>query len=300
MLRRRSLLLLPLLLVPVALAAKPAPQLAQPYGVLVDHRGRVFLADAGRHQVLRYDARRKRLVRVAGSGRAGNAGDGGPAVHARLGELVSLAEDTKGRLYVSDLHNGAVRRFTVGGRITTVARIPGATGIDVDPAGRYLAVASIERGLILVDLATGTLETLVPVGKGVVGPHGLQYDARGDLWVADPGGGVTRIDRSTGEPRLVAKIDTANVLPTARGVYVTVGGPDGGRVLLLRPDGTRRILVGTGGISRHRDGVRATRVGILPTGLALARDGSLLVAQARPIPALRRVSRAGIITTIAR
>jgi DNA-binding beta-propeller fold protein YncE len=127
-----------------------------------------------------------------------------------------------------------------------VARIPGATGIDVDPAGRYLAVASIERGVILVDLATGTLETLVPVGKGVVGPHGLQYDARGDLWVADPGGGVTRIDRSTGEPRLVAKIDTANVLPTARGVYVTVGGPDGGRVLLLRPDGTRRILVGTG------------------------------------------------------
>lgn len=90
------------------------------------------------------------------------------------------------------------------------------------------------------------------------------------------------------------------MLPTARGVYVTVGGPDGGRVLLLRPDGTRRILVGTGGISRHRDGVRATRVGILPTGLALARDGSLLVAQARPIPALRRVSRAGIITTIAR
>ena len=181
-----------------------------------------------------------------------------------------------------------------------MARIPGATGIDVDPAGRYLAVASIERGVIRVDLATGTLETLVPVGKGVVGPHGLHYDARGDLWVADPGGGVTRIDRSTGEPRLVARIDTANVLPTARGVYVTVGGPDGGRVLLVRPDGTRRVLVGTGRISRHRDGVRATRVGILPTGLALARDGSLLVAQARPIPALRRVSRAGIITTIAR
>ena len=298
--RRRSLLLLPLLLVPVALAARPAPQLAQPYGVLVDHRGRVLVADAGRHQVFRVDARRKRLVPVAGSGRAGNAGDGGLATRARLGELVSLAEDAKGRLYVSDLQNGVIRRFTVGGRIDTVARIPGATGIDLDPSGRYLAVASIERGVIRVELATGTLETLVPVGQGVVGPHGLHYDARGDLLVADPRNGVLRIDRSTGAPRKVARFDTANVLPTARGLYVTVGGPNGGRVLLLRPDGTRRFVVGTGRISRQRDGVRATRVGILPTGLALARDGSLLVAQARPIPALRRVSRAGIITTIAR
>src|SRR5262245_21293293 len=210
MLLRRSFLLLQLLLVPVALAAAPAPRLAQPYGVLVDHRGRVFVADAGRHQVLRYDARRKRLVRVAGSGRAGSAGAGGPAVRARFGELVSLAEDTRGRLYVSDLHNGVIRRFTVGGGITTVARIPGATGIDVDPSGRYLAVASIERGVIRVDLATGGLETLVAVGNGVVGPHGLHYDARGDLLVGDPRNGVLRIDHSTGELRKVARIDTAN------------------------------------------------------------------------------------------
>jgi len=300
MLLCRPLFLLPLLLVPVALAAKPAPRLAQPYGVLVDHRGRVLLADAGRHQVLRFDARRKRLVGVAGSGRAGNAGDGGPAARARLGELVSLAEDAKGRLYLSDLRNGVIRRFTVGGRITTVARIPGATGIDVDPSGRYLAVASIERGVIRVELATGALETLVAVGKGVVGPHGLNYETNGDLLVADPGNGVLRIDRTSGELRKVARIDTANVLPTARGLYVTVGGPDGGRVVLLRTNGKRQIVVGTGGISRQRDGVRATRVGILPTGLALARDGSLLVAQARPVPALRRVSRAGIITTLAR
>ena len=300
MLPRRSLLLLPLLLVPVAVAARPAPQLAQPYGLLVDHRGRVFVADAGRHQVFRYDPRRKRLVRVAGSGRAGNAGDGGLAVRARLGELVSLTEDADRRLYVSDLRNGVIRRFTVGGRITTVARIEGATGIDIDPSGRYLAVASISLGVIRVELATGTIETLVAVGKGVVGPHGLRYDERGDLLVADPRNGVIRIDRSTGKLRKVARADTATVLPTARGIYVTVGDQYGGRVVLLRPNGSRRVVVGTGGISRQRNGVRATRVGILPTGLALARDGSLLVAQARPLPALRRVSRTGIITTLAR
>jgi glucose/arabinose dehydrogenase len=110
---------------------------------------------------------------------------------------------------------------------------------------------------------------------------------------------VIRIDHSSGKLNEVARIDTATVLPTAHGVYVSVGGPGGGRVLLIRPDGSRRRVVGTGRISRQRNNVRATRVGIRPTGLALARNGSLLVAQDRPVPALRRVNR-GIITTLTR
>jgi hypothetical protein len=46
--------------------------------------------------------------------------------------------------------------------------------------------------------------------------------------------------------------------------------------------------------------VAATRVGISPTALALARDGSLLVAQYRPVAAVRRVGPNGIITTLVR
>ena len=214
---RRALLLFPLILVPVALASAKPPSLALPYGLLVDHKGRVFIADAGRHQVLRYGAQRQRLVRVAGNGKAGIGGDGGPALRARLGEIASLAEDSTGQLYVSDVHNGVVRRFVPGGRIATVARVPGAVGIDIDPGGKYLAIASIERGVMRLDLSTGGLETLVPVGQGVDGPHGLRYDASGDLWVADPGSRVIRIDHSSGELNEVARIDTATVLPTARG-----------------------------------------------------------------------------------
>jgi streptogramin lyase len=292
--------LLPLILVPVALAGAKPPSLALPYGLLVDQKGRVFIADAGRHQVLGYDAQRQRLVRVAGNGKAGIGGDGGPALRAQLGEITSLAEDSTGQLYISDVHNGVVRRFVPGGRIATVARVPGVVGIDIDPAGKFLAIASIERGVMRLNLSTGGLETLVPVGQGVEGPHGLRYDASGDLWVADPGSRVIRIDHSSGELNEVARIDTATVLPTARGVYVTVGDPGGGQVLLIRPDGSRHRVVGTGRISRQRNNVRATRVGIRPTAIALARDGSLLVAQDRPVPALRRVSRRGIITTVTR
>jgi DNA-binding beta-propeller fold protein YncE len=297
---RIALLLLGLLLVVGAASAAPAAILSLPYGVLVDRAGRVFVADAGRHQVLRYDARRRQLVAVAGSGTAGSTGDGGPALRARLDEVVGLAEDRAGRLYVSDLRSGAVRRFRIGGTIETVARVAAPTGIDLDPTGRYLAIASIERGVLRLDLGSGALTTLVAVGHGVDGPHGLAYDAAGDLWVGDPPRHILRIDGRSGAITVVAQVGTANVLPTPAGVYFTDGGPSGGRVRLLSRSGAIRTIAGTGRISRHRDGVPATRVGILPSGIALARDGSLLVAQARPIPALRRINRAGIISTLAR
>jgi sugar lactone lactonase YvrE len=298
--RLAVLALIALLLGGVASAAPRKKTLALPYGVLVDGAGRVFVADAGRHRVFRYDAAKRRLVAVAGTGKAGTSGDGGSALRARLGEIVSLARDRAGRLYVSDVHAGVVRRFEIGGNIETVARVAAPTGIDVDPSGRFLAIASIERGVVRLELASGALTTLVAPGDGVDGPHGLAYDASGDLWVADPPARIVRIDGQTGRLSVAARVATANVLPAAAGVYFTAGGTTGGRVRLLTPAGKVRTVVGTGRISKHRNGVRATRVGILPTGIARARDGSLLVAQSRPVPALRRVSRRGIITTLAR
>jgi len=294
---RALLVLLSLFLAAAAASAATAPpKLLLPYGLLVDGSGRLFVADGGRHQVLRYDARRKRLVVVAGNGRAGVAGDAGAAVRARLGEVVGLTVDRAGRLYVSDVHGGVVRRFTLGGTITTVARVPAPTGIDIDPTGQFLAIASIERGVVRMNLVSGAVTTLVAVGKGVDGPHGLAYDDGGDLWVADPPSHIVRIDGQSGTVTEVAKADSAAVLPTRAGAYFL----DSGRVRLLTPTGAIRTVAGTGGISRHRDGVAATRVGIAPTALALARDGSLLVAQYRPVPAVRRVGRNGIITTLAR
>jgi sugar lactone lactonase YvrE len=297
---RIALLLLALLLVVGAASAAPSARLSLPYGVLADGAGRIFVADAGRHQVLRYDARRRVLLPVAGSGAEGSAGDGGPALRARLGEIVGLAEDRAGRVYVADVHNGVVRRFRPGRTIETVARVAAPTGIDVDPSGRFLAIASIERGVLRLDLDSGTVTTLVAVGDGVDGPHGLAYDPAGDLWVADPPRQILRIDAGSGAVTIVARIGTANVVPTPAGLYFTDGGPTGGRVRVLSSSGAIRTVAGTGRISAHRDGVPATRVGISPTGIARARDGSLIVAQSRPVPALRRVSRSGTISTLAR
>jgi hypothetical protein len=84
-------------------------------------------------------------------------------------------------------------------------------------------------------------------------------------------------------------------------VYALSGDPNGGRVWRVEEDGELAPVVGTGSLSRHRDGVAATSVGILPSDVALARDGALLVAQTQPVPAIRRVElRTGRITTLVR
>ena len=292
-------LLLVCVLAAPATAAAPI-RLSIPYDVEVDGAGRIFVADGGRHQILRWDARAKKLVVVAGTGKRGQSGDGGPAVRARMDELAGLAFDRSGNLYVADVHYGTVRRIDRRGVITTAARSPGAVGVAVDPSGRFLAVASIEEGVFRIELATGTRETLVVVGEhGLTGPHGLAYDAAGNVWIADPGGSLLRVDPA-GSVEAVADVSAGKVRPLAGGgALILTGDQGGGRVQRLAADGTLTTVAGTGKLGPHRDGVVATRVGISPTDVAVS-GATILVAQTRPVPAIRRIDRSGKITTVMR
>jgi DNA-binding beta-propeller fold protein YncE len=252
--------------------------------------------------VLRWDARAKRLRVVVGTGARGSSGDGGPALKARIDEPTCLAFDPSGNLYLSDVHNGVVRRIDKRGIITTVARVQAAAGVSVDPTGRYLAVASIERGVLRFELATGTSETIAAPGDaGLVAPHGVAYDNVGNLWVADPGGHVYRVAAGTTTLQSVAPVDAFRVVPLpGGGAYLVNGVPSGGRVQRLAADGTITPVAGTGGLGRQANGIPATRAAILPSDVAVVAGGALLIAQTQPVAAIRRVSRAGTITTLTR
>ena len=284
----------------VATAAAP-PRLSIPYDIELDPAGRIFIADGGKHQIFRWDARRKRFVVVAGTGKRGASGDGGPALRARLDEIAGLAFDRSGNLYVADVHYGVVRRIDRRGIITTVARAPGAAGVAVDPTGRWLAVASIADGVYRFELATGgARESVVAVGEhGLTGPHGLAYDAAGDLLIADPGSSVLRV-APDGTVTPVPAAHGAKVVPLAGGaVLVLNGSPSGGQVQRVAADGTVTTVAGTGKLGRHADGVPATRAGILPGDAAL-QGAAILIAEIKPVPSIRRVDRTGKITTLAR
>ena len=69
----------------------------------------------------------------------------------------------------------------------------------------------------------------------------------------------------------------------------------------MKPDGTFERVVGNGRTGPDRDNVQATAVGLGITDAAFAPNGTLIVAQTRPKPKLRRVDlRTGRITTVVR
>src|SRR5438128_4816444 len=93
--------------------------LDSPSGVAVDRNGDVYIADRENHRVRRV-SRGGVISTVAGTGVRGFAGDGGPAVTARLDQPLAVAADPSGALFIADGTNDRIRRVDAGGAISTV------------------------------------------------------------------------------------------------------------------------------------------------------------------------------------
>src|SRR5262245_35141384 len=96
--------------------------LNNPFDVAFDAAGNLYLSDTFNHCVRRVDARSGVITTVAGDGKAGFSGDGGPATMARLNEPYGVGLDRGGNLFVVDRLNRRVRRVDArSGVISTVA-----------------------------------------------------------------------------------------------------------------------------------------------------------------------------------
>src|SRR4051812_47269746 len=108
-----------------------AARMNDPSGLTIGPDGAVYVCDTGNH-VVRRIAPDGTITSVAGiGGKAGYAGDGGPATHATLNEPYEVRFDRAGNLYVVERLNHAVRKIDFKtGVITTVAGTgkPGFSG----------------------------------------------------------------------------------------------------------------------------------------------------------------------------
>jgi hypothetical protein len=259
----------------------------------LESRGKVvYISDGTRHQILRLDLATGRTSVYAGTGRPGHGGDGGPAAKATLNEVVAIELDAAGNLYAADFPSGRVRRISTDGRITTVARVRDATAVAVEPGGRRIAIASIHGPVFRLDLRTRKLTKLLD-GDG---PHGLAYERDGDLLVAERSALRRLTSDGTSEVVLEANVSKVVIGPSGT-VYALSGGPKGG-VIDRVVDGKAVRVVGTGGLTPYRASQPALSAGILPTDFEVLANGTTLVAQAEPVPAIRRLANGRLVTIL--
>ncbi len=173
---------------------------------------------------------RGKIQTVAGAGRRGYAGDGGPATRALLSEPFMCAFDSQGNLYFAEATNHCVRRIDkASGDITTVAGngVEGYSGdggpatqatmnqpysLQIDANGDIYIVDRLNAAVRKVDAATGIITTVAGTGQpGYSGdggpgaraqlrePNDCFLDGRGGLLIADiQDQRVRRLDLGTG------------------------------------------------------------------------------------------------------
>ena len=100
--------------------AKTSP-LVDPRAACVDRKGNVYLLERGGHALRVVDTAGK-IRTVAGTGKAGNTGDGGDAIKAMLNGPKHLCVDLDDNVIIADTANHVIRKYTPSdGKIVRVA-----------------------------------------------------------------------------------------------------------------------------------------------------------------------------------
>ncbi len=84
-------------------------QLLAPKGIAIAIDGSILVADAGNNRIRRITQETGIIQTIAGTGEAGYAGDGGPAVNAKMSNPQGIAVDKKGNIYVAESGSSVIR-----------------------------------------------------------------------------------------------------------------------------------------------------------------------------------------------
>jgi DNA-binding beta-propeller fold protein YncE len=284
---------------------------SDPFAVAVAPDGRIFVADAGENnRVRRIDTTGTVVTLAGGAGEGWHDGRrGAAAFHTPSG----LALDTEGSLFVADTGTHRIRRIGPDGRVTTVggngqpgyldgpaldAQFDGPMGLALAPNGiLYIAdaynnrVRALDRGghvrTVAGDGLAGFADGPAAIARFDV-PCGVAVESDGTLLVADTGNNAIRRigpDGSVTTISLIVAVDPQQDISLFRPVGIAAGRDHNffvtdrrGRILHVLADRRARLLAGS--LSGYADGPGTTARFNNPTGVAVDREGALVVADA--------------------
>ena len=270
--------------------------LVDPTGVAVAYDGTIYLADRDGHRIRRIGTDGV-ITTVAGTGVAGFSGDGGPATSAQFDQPTGIAIAPDGTIFVADQFNNRIRRFTVGGTITTVAG-NGTQGFSGD--GGRPTDASINQPTYVAVRPDGTV-FFTDWGNHRVRSFGHQLRPNGSVsytirTVAGNGQGDFSGD---GGPATNAALNQPSGIAFDRSGNIYIADTANQRIRLIGVNGFIYTYAGIGTAGFGGDGGLAQTAQLnRPVEIAFSREGELLIAEGEN-RRVRRVTSSGVISTIA-
>ena len=264
-----------------------------PRGVAADGSGNLLIADSTANHIQKVTPAGA-FSTIAGTGSPGCCFDNGPATAALLNGPYSVTTDAAGSIYFSDRGNHRVRKISTSGMITTVAG-----------AGSFSSGGSFDG-----DAGPATKAHLNL-------PAGIAFDAAGNLFIADEynhrvrrmaldgtistfaGNGMAGYS-GDGGPATMAQLNFPVSLAFDSAGNLYIADLSNNRVRMVTPGGTISTFAGNGKAGYSGDGGQAKSASLNgPISLTFDPTGNLYMAENGAGQRIRRISPAGIITTIA-
>ncbi len=210
-------------------------KLHEPFGLDIDPEGNFYLIEMTGHRLSKISPQGA-FTSLAGNGKPGNGGDGGPAARAQLNGPHALAVSQSGDVYIADTWNHRIRRydqktgelqafagtgekgFSGDGGDASQAQFGDVYCICFDSDDHQMLIADLDnRRIRSINMSSGVITTIAGNGqKGnpddgalatlspLVDPRAVAIDKQGNIYILERSGHALRVVDRQGKIHTVA------------------------------------------------------------------------------------------------